>query len=313
MSIDTALQPKVLVAIINYNGVNHLRYSLPSVSALKYRNMIICVADNASTDGSLEYITENFPSIHVVRNNANLGYTGAANSAIEEATSEGAEFILILTNDVLVDDRLVKYAVDVSMGDPEIGIVGFRFFGKQRYEPVHSFQNASLGWKNLEVSPEDGIEGAAMFARVSLFQHIGLFDDAYFMYAEEEDLQIRARRAGYRSVRINVPVWHNAGDPSIRVTKRVCWLSTRSEIRFYMKHHSFVTGLRAAKTLLSRACNPFLPKEALASRHSRRSRPSNPLVNGLLVLAALCWNILFFRKTREQERIEAARIKRNIN
>lgn len=304
-------RPLVCVVIANYNGKEKLSYCVPSVLGIDYPNILICVVDNASDDLSGDLVKERFPTAHLLENTKNLGYAGAVNTGIGFAVSQEADYILVLSNDMLVDDRAVRYAVEVANSDSAIGIIGFRLYGRRGYDSVEVFERACRDWNELTVVPDLRLAGTGMFLRVAMLDRIGIFDETYFMYGEDDDFLLRAKMAGYKLVSLNIPMWHDASDSIDTVSLRRCWLSTRSEIRFHMKHYGFVRGLCATKTLLSRACNPLLSRDLVNNRHALRSRPSNIVVNGTVVLVAFIWNLVNFRRTRKQRQRELNMVNRS--
>ena len=81
-------KPKVAIVILNWNGVDHLRNFLPSVLTSSYPNLEIVVGDNASTDSSLSFIEENYPSVRIIRNSENYGFTGGYNRVLEQVDAD---------------------------------------------------------------------------------------------------------------------------------------------------------------------------------------------------------------------------------
>src|SRR5207253_1571372 len=86
---------KVSIIVLNYNGLSFLKPCLESIESLVYKNLEVIVTDNASTDGSIEYVSK-LSGVKLVNNSSNLGYTGANNVAALEATGD---FLLFLNND----------------------------------------------------------------------------------------------------------------------------------------------------------------------------------------------------------------------
>jgi GT2 family glycosyltransferase len=80
--------PKVAVVILNWNGVEHLRKFLPSVTASVWPNLEIVVGDNASTDGSVTFIKGAYPNITVIENDANYGFTGGYNKVLQQVVAD---------------------------------------------------------------------------------------------------------------------------------------------------------------------------------------------------------------------------------
>jgi len=207
--------PRVFVLVLNYNGKTHLEYCLPSLIGTCYPNYEIVLIDNASVDRSVELTETCFTDVTVIENDTNLGWSAGNNVGIRYALEHGADYIVLQNNDTKVDPRWLRGAVQVCESDSRIGMVGFRMLQEYvRGEDTsgEKFEALSAAWRELECEPADHITGAALFVRAAVFRELGLLDEAYFFYGGEDDLELRARRAGYRMVRINVPLWHyNAG------------------------------------------------------------------------------------------------------
>src|SRR4051812_2703882 len=91
--------PKVAVVILNWNGVKHLRQFLPSVLSSVWPNLEIIIGDNASTDNSIEFIEQEYPSIKIIRNDQNYGFTGGYNRILNQVD---ADYFILLNSDVEV-------------------------------------------------------------------------------------------------------------------------------------------------------------------------------------------------------------------
>lgn len=289
----------VYVIVLNYNGRNHLEYCLPSLLATAYPNYRIVLLDNASTDGSVEYVREHFPQVTVVRNGRNLGWAAGNNVGIQYALDHGADSIVLQNNDTKVDPRWLSGAVQVCEANPRIGIVGFKMLQEyvQGEDPDgKQFEVLSATWRELEHEPATQITGAALFVRADVFRDVGLIDEAYFAYSEEDDLEKRALRAGYRMVRINVPLWHYNGGFWRQQFLRSSLLALRNNIRCMIKNDTPRSIVRQLVWLVRFVCPPRLAYDVRVP-HFRRLRPGNFVVNNAVLSYALLWNVLCLPKT----------------
>src|ERR1700761_9863622 len=109
--------PKVAVVILNWNGVKHLRQYLPSVLSSVYPNLDIIIGDNASTDGSVEFIRREYPSIKIIQNDDNYGFTGGYNRVLEHVE---ADYFILLNSDVDVRPGWIAPFIDLMESDPLI-------------------------------------------------------------------------------------------------------------------------------------------------------------------------------------------------
>ena len=298
--------PRVLAAVLNFNGRGHLETLLPTLRAQDYPRLSLLVVDNASTDDSVAWLRARHPEVAVLARARNGGYA-ALNDAMDEARRQDAAFVFLMTNDLRLDPRCVAHAVQAMAGDARLGILGFEMLGAQRWAPPSALDEASAAWDGLRVEDREWVEGAAMFCRREMLDLLGGLDPVYFVYAEEDDLQHRARAAGYRVAGINTPVWHNAGRNVLAAAPAgSAYLQMRNLIRHRAKNHGIWMGLKTAAWVAVTACSPrgtvdrSVPFEA-------RLRPFGPARNAPLVARAIGWNLLHLPQTLAARRRDGRR------
>jgi GT2 family glycosyltransferase len=111
--------PFVSIAILNWNGRHFLQQFLPSVMASSWVNREIVVIDNASTDDSVQYLRENFPSVKIVQNSANFGYTKGYNEGLKHLT---ADYFVLLNSDVEVTPGWIEPVIELMESDRQIAV-----------------------------------------------------------------------------------------------------------------------------------------------------------------------------------------------
>jgi GT2 family glycosyltransferase len=302
--------PRVCVFILNYNGKNHLEYCLPSLSATDYANYELVLLDNNSDDDSVEFTRVNFPHVTIVQNDGNLGWAAGNNVGIRYALDHGADYIVLQNNDTKVDPRWLSGAVQVCEENPRVGIVGFNMLQEyiQGEDPDEErFGALSAAWEKLEYEPADHVTGAALFVRADVFHDVGLIDEAYFAYSEEDDLEKRAVRAGYQMVRINVPLWHYNGGFWRKRFLKSSMLAMRNNIRCMLKNDMRDEVWRQIEWLVHFVCPPRVEFDERIP-HFRRLRPSNFIVNSAILAYALLWNLVFLPATLRVRRESEQRI-----
>lgn len=308
------MDPRICVLILNLNGKQHLEYCLPSVVRTEYPNLELVLVDNNSTDDSVSFTRANFPQVTVLQNPTNLGWAAGNNAGIRYALEHGADYIVLLNNDIEVDERWLREAVRVAEQRPRVGLIGFDTVGeyKNNEDPERRrFNELRAAWRELQVKPADHITGCALFVRAEVFRNVGLIDESYFAYGEEDDLESRAIRAGYERVRINVPVWHYNGGFWSKRFMRSSYLAMRNNVRFLLKTQSPREIVRQTAWLVRFVCS----RHAQFDRdipHFRRLRPSRYLVNVCLLAAALAWNVVFlpvtlWKRRQDERKVQAAR------
>ncbi len=203
--------PKVSIVIVNWNGRRFLEICLPSVLAQTYPNFDVTVVDNGSSDGSLDLIRAGFPTVRVIANQRNLGFSAGNNAGIRG--SDGA-YVATLNNDVRADPDWLAEAVDALNSDVAVGMVACKMLFYDRPNLINStgisIDCAAIAWDRLGGHADDAHDcrrveifgpsaGAALYRR-DMLEDVGLFDEDFFMYLEDVDLAWRARLSGWKCV-----------------------------------------------------------------------------------------------------------------
>jgi hypothetical protein len=206
--------PAVSVIILNWNRFRDTAECLESVFNIRYPNYSVVVVDNGSDDDSATGIEKAFECVQLIRNEENLGYAEGNNVGIRHALASGADYIWLLNNDTVVDRDALTAMVDLAERDREIGILGSKIYYYDRPD-VLWFAGATIDWKRAisahvgrlekdtgqyEIEKEvDRVTGCSMLIRRKVLEDVGLFDENFFLYAEEVDLCVRARKKGFRN------------------------------------------------------------------------------------------------------------------
>lgn len=304
---STAAEPSVHVIIITFNGRRHLERCLSSLRRTDYGNWRAVLVDNASSDGSAEYTAAEFPWVRVMRHGRNLGFAAGNNRAMETALADGADYVVLLNDDTMIlDTRWLREAVALAEREPTTGMIGYRLLDRVPQPPGTENREA------VQVSDVSRIDGCALFVRGDLLRRIGLFDEVYFAYSEEDDLQARAHRAGARLRQLDIPLYHYGGGTSRRFPLRFSYLQMRNSIRYSVKNrHPFQTFARVVKILcISTSPWPFFFDKADAS-HVRMRGSGNTLLNFAAFLGAVGWNLVFLPATLLARRRDDDRIRRS--
>jgi GT2 family glycosyltransferase len=289
-----------VVCIVNWNGRRHLEYSLPSLMGTEYPNLEILLVDNASTDGSVEYVRETFPKVSVVQNGANLMWAGGNNVGIRRAMEGCADWVVLANNDIRVDPRWAEMGMRVASADSAIGIIGYDVVGQSIRADVDEWHRACTVFSSLSFKNDRSVDGCFMMVRTESVRAVGLIDEVYGLYGEDNDFVARVIKAGMRVVRCNVPIWHYSEGTSSVVPLFSAYMSTRNELRYYVKqrHMSVFGMLRWLLRRMVAACD-IRQRPDMNNADKRRRRPTrNVLVNASLVLRAFWWNVMHLHETR---------------
>lgn len=287
LSIDPA--PLTYIIVITFNGKHHLERCLPSLLNTDYSNFQIVLLDNASTDNTSEYVRRAYPNVRILRNPHNYGFAKGNNVAMAVALEDGAQYVLLLNDDtVILDPDWLNQAIVVAEKGPDIGMVGF--------DITADLQKSCSS--NVEVKEVDRIPGCALLIRCELLHHLGLFDEVYFAYGEESDLEARAIKAGYRLLEINSPLYHRGAGSFSRMPIRFAFLFMRNWIRFSIKNESWAKMLVRPFIVFDLLCSPFPIRNRVSDTVARKKLGKNPrTVNFLLLCGAILWNLIFLPQT----------------
>ncbi len=220
----------VKIVILNWSGVAHLRRFLPSVVSAAPADVEVIVADNGSTDDSVEVLRSEFPSVTVLRMDRNYGFAGGYNRALQRIE---ADYYVLLNSDVETPAGWLEPLVETLDRNPDVAVVSPKLISSEDRR-MFEYAGASGGYLDvlgypfcrgriLRTVEEDRgqydderdlfwVSGAAFCCRADVFHALGGFDDDFFAHMEEIDLCWRMQLAGFR-VRV-VPqstVYHLGG------------------------------------------------------------------------------------------------------
>lgn len=258
---------KVLVVILNWNGLRDTIECLESVYRLDYANFEVLVVDNGSSADPGPAINEKYPRTVLIRNPENLGYTGGNNVGLRYAQERGADYIWLLNNDTIVDPRCLSRIVSTAETSETIGLVSpVVYYHDARTRPQFSGSRISMSDLTLELpdlskrvpdtfttGPEVCLWGTALLVKAALARRIGLLDEKYFAYWEDTEYSLRALRAGYANrVAPSASVFHKAPPrDTIRASLHFHYYMERNRLLLARQHLSFARMVRAYRTQLA--------------------------------------------------------------
>lgn len=202
---------KVAVVVLNWNGYDDTVQCIRSLQEVSYSGLEIIIVDNGSTDGSASELSKLFPDVTIVRLPTNLGYAGGNNAGIQKALEEGADFILVLNNDVVVEREFLKPLLDVLEKENSVGVVTPKVYYFDRPDTIYSaggtysrFLCSGVGNNNGMVERDhnrrkDRVQdvsfapGCALMIRREVLEKVGAFDEKFFMYFEDLEFSQRVR------------------------------------------------------------------------------------------------------------------------
>ena len=209
------MDKRIAIVILNWNGRQMLEQYLPSVMEHSEQAQVV-VADNASTDDSLEYLRTNYPQVKLIVNDKNYGFAEGYNKALAQVD---ADYYIILNSDVEVTPNWITPVIELMESDPSIAICQPKLLSFQNKSQFEYAGGAGgfidfLGYPfcrgRLFATLEDDkgqyndvcelfwATGAAMFVKSQVFHQLGGFDGDFFAHMEEIDLCWRAKNSGYK-------------------------------------------------------------------------------------------------------------------
>jgi GT2 family glycosyltransferase len=201
---------KLIVVILNWNGKNDSIACVDSLKKSAAPHFDIVVVDNGSEDNSAPAISKKFPFITVLETGQNLGYASGNNVGIEWALKQKSDLILLLNNDTIVDRHFIASLLKAAQDSPNTGIFGaypLRYNEPEKLDHLGgkwNSQTASFDLVGLGASdgfqttvPLDYVCGCSILVRREVFESVGLLESTFFLFWEEADFCMRAKKAGF--------------------------------------------------------------------------------------------------------------------
>jgi len=246
---------KTAVVILNWNGKSFLEKFLPSVLQHSKGYAEVIVADNASSDNSVEFLRKAYPEVQVICNSENGGFAKGYNDALAKVN---AEFYILLNSDIEVTENWIQPVITLMESDPQIAacqptIRSFYHPDKFEYAGAAGGFIDSYGYpfcrgrifQHLEEDVNqynNPIEvfwatGACMFVRAEIFRRFGGFDEDFFAHMEEIDFCWRVKHEGYKiMVCPQSKVFHVGGGTLTKQSSFKTYLNMRNNISLLYKN-----------------------------------------------------------------------------
>ena len=255
---------KLAVIIVNYNVKHFLEQCLISaLDAAKNLDCEIYVVDNNSVDGSVEMVSQRFPTVTLIANKKNVGFSKANNQAMRVTN---AAYVLLLNPDTVVEQDTFSKVVDFMDEHPDAGGLGVKMIdGKGKFLPESkrglptpsvafykifglsnlfpkskTFSKYHLGYLNNDETHEiEILSGAFMLMRKTVLDKVGLLDEDFFMYGEDIDLSYRIILGGYKNYYYpDTTIIHYKGESTKKSSVNYVFVFYRAMIIFAKKHFS---------------------------------------------------------------------------
>jgi len=210
--MENTSTPLITIVILNYNGLEYLKETIPPLLRLEYPNYEIIIVDNKSTDNSLSFL-RSFKYIKIIESNENVGYSRGKNIGVRNANGE---YVLMIDNDILIRDKTILaqlinlYRIDEKIGFTQILLSDLGNDVTEHYGLFYSIYGVNLHQKKIDVSNiinySDTLiligspTGGCMFFKKTFWDKIGGFDESQEFNIDDVDIGPRAYLLGYHNV-----------------------------------------------------------------------------------------------------------------
>lgn len=250
--LQTVALPLVSIILVGHNSLSDLQRCLPTLARQRYDQCEILFVDNASTDGSVDYVMREFPNAKIIHNSINRGYAGANNVGFQQARGE---YIAVLNPDTEVHADWLREMVLALQAHPSAGLATPQILIMEQPSRVNTCGNDvtltgltfcrgldQAAGTYSQVERVAAVSGAAFMIRRAVVEEIGGFDEEFFLYFEETDLSLRAGLAGYDC--LYVPTAVVLHDYDFRFSADKCYWQERN------RYYSLLKTLRWATLLV---------------------------------------------------------------
>jgi GT2 family glycosyltransferase len=253
--------PLVSIVILNWNGLKYLKQFLPSVCATVYPNFNIIVGDNASTDGSVQFLKDNYPQIQIIINESNFGFAGGYNRVLEQIKSD---YFVLLNSDVEVDSNWIEPVIRLMEDDQKTAAAQPKiraFNRKDHFEYagaaggfIDAFGYPFCRGRLFDTLEEDKNQydqaseifwasGAAFFVKRERWLEAGGLDEDFFAHMEEIDLCWRLKNLGYKIMYCPQSIVYHVGGGTLEAENPFkTYLNFRNNLVLLQKNLTFFKG-----------------------------------------------------------------------
>lgn len=246
------MQPRVGIVLVNYNGLKFMPECLETLTKIDYPEYRIVVVDNASTDGSAEWLAQNYPELTLLKLCSNKGITGGNNAGINWCLENDCEYVLFLNNDTAVEpdflNHLVASAGPLTLTTPKIYFYDDKTlinshvgsFNYKRGVMVELFYRRRDTEASRQVQPVKMANTCALLVHRGIVKEIGGMDDAYFMYYDDTDYITRINKTGATILFVpNAVIYHKESSSSGGVRSPLSiYYCNRNRLYFMAKHQT---------------------------------------------------------------------------
>lgn len=215
----TDVNEKITIVLVNYNGRNFLKNCIESIRAQTYNNISLLIVDNNSSDDSVNYLKSTYPEIPVIVCSKNHGFAKGNNIGIRRALEAGADYILLLNVDTVIDEHLVEYLMKEA--DSQTVTVPKIYSDKRMMKIWYSggeidyINGRAFHYEKWECSEGNEVSfacGCCILIHKNILERVGMFDEHYYLYFEDTDFSARLAKENIKIKYVKeARMWHKVG------------------------------------------------------------------------------------------------------
>ncbi|HUI30971.1 MAG TPA: glycosyltransferase family 2 protein [Candidatus Acidoferrales bacterium] len=242
----------LFIILVNFGEADQTIDCVKSLRKSSLTDFNVIIIDNGGTSDSRKILQQACHGVVVLSTEQNLGFGGANNMGIDYALQNGADLILLLNNDTIVKEDTIEKLVETAKQEPEAGIIGAK---------IHYYDKPNTLWyaggrldidrglgTHIGIGKEDDglqqhcvetdfVTGCCMLIKREVIEKIGKLDHSYFLYLEDADYSVRAKRAGYSVLYQPAAVLYHRVSSSIRWdSPTYVYFNLRNKILFLRKN-----------------------------------------------------------------------------
>ncbi|MDA0901915.1 MAG: glycosyltransferase family 2 protein [Proteobacteria bacterium] len=270
------------IILLTYNSENIIELSLEKLDANQYD---VIVVDNGSSDGTVALIKKKFPKVQIIQTGQNIGFGRGNNVALKQVKTE---FALVINPDSFIEKADIEKVLKVMQSNKNIALASAVLYNGQLDHKENKIINAKpceVSQRNLladkgEFFNAKFISGACMFMRMAVFQKIGFFDEHFFMYCEDNEINKRAKNHGYDTAIVkDTKFFHlcrqSSSKPNAEINYLIEWHKYGWSKCYYTQavHNKLIAKLKALRKIIQ-----MLFKMAKDLIKNKKIHPSNKAI-----------------------------------
>ena len=251
----------------NWNGMKFIGMCLDSLNRSDFSSYEVIVIDNGSVDGSRELIEKDYPLVRLIKNPENMGFAVACNQGIKAAKGK---YISLLNNDIEVESNWLTKLYEGMERHPECGMGTTKMMFLDQRDVFYNTGDLFHAWsagggrgqgeKDIgQYEEEDYVFGACAGAgiyRRDFFEKVGIFDEDFFIFAEDVDINMRGQLQGFKCVYLPKAKVYHIGTATVGLySDRYIYLCKRNDIFVLIRNYSLKLYFKYLWTILAHQLN----------------------------------------------------------